>query len=132
MARPSEPTMLLHLSRASFWLAALAAAWALVAPGQHETALTGVAGAAALVAFVLWRCALLENSRSFADDAAVPQPAVLTSASLVEAAAAIARTPQTAAVGTTVRHAVAHARDHIRIAGPPFGMKTTDDAAHER
>ena len=91
MARPSEPTMLLHLSRASFWLAALAAAWALVAPGQHETALTGVAGAAALVAFVLWRCALLENSRSFADDAAVPQPAVLTSASLVEAAAAIAR-----------------------------------------
>src|SRR5690349_382874 len=57
-ARPTEPTMLLHLSRASFWLAALAAAWVLVAPGQHGTALTGAAGAAALIAFVLWRCAL--------------------------------------------------------------------------
>jgi len=31
-----ESNMLLYLSRASFWLAALAAAWALVAPGQHE------------------------------------------------------------------------------------------------
>jgi len=31
----SEPNMLLHLSRASFWLAALAAAWALVTPGRH-------------------------------------------------------------------------------------------------
>ena len=83
--------MLLHLSRASFWLAALAAAWALVAPGRHETALTGVAGAAALIAFGLWRSALAANRRSFAGDAAVPQPALLTSASLVEAAAAIAR-----------------------------------------
>lgn len=83
--------MLLHLSRASFWLAALAAAWALVAPGQHETALTGVAGAAALIAFALWRSALAANRRSFAGDAAVPQPALLTSASLVEAAAAVAR-----------------------------------------
>ena len=83
--------MLLHLSRASFWLAALAAAWALVAPGQHETALTGVAGAAALVAFALWRSALAANRRSFAGDAAVPQPALLTSASLVEAAAAVVR-----------------------------------------
>ena len=83
--------MLLHLSRASFWLAALAAAWALVAPGQHETALTGVAGAAALIAFALWRSALAANRRSFAGDAAVPQAAVLTSASLVEAAAAIVR-----------------------------------------
>lgn len=83
--------MLLHLSRASFWLAALAAAWALVAPGRHETALTGVAGAAALIAFALWRSALAANRRSFAGDAAVPQAALLTSASLVEAAAAIAR-----------------------------------------
>jgi len=83
--------MLLHLSRASFWLAALAAAWALAAPGQHETALTGAAGVAALLAFALWRSALLANRRSFAGDAAVPQPAVLTSASLVEAAAAIVR-----------------------------------------
>ncbi len=83
--------MLLHLSRASFWLAALAAAWALVAPGQHETALTGVAGVAALIAFALWRSALAANRRSFAGDAAVPQPALLTSASLVEAAAAVAR-----------------------------------------
>jgi len=83
--------MLLHLSRASFWLAALAAAWALVAPGQHETALTGVAGVAALIAFALWRSALAANRRSFAGDAAVPQAALLTSASLVEAAAAVAR-----------------------------------------
>ena len=83
--------MLLNLSRASFWLAALAAAWALIAPGQHETALTSVAGVAALVAFALWRMALAANGRSFAGDAAVPQPAVLTSASLVEAAAAVVR-----------------------------------------
>jgi len=83
--------MLLHLSRASFWLAALAAAWALVAPGRHETALTGTAGVAALIAFVLWRSALAANRRSFAGDAAVPQAALLTSASLVEAAAAVAR-----------------------------------------
>lgn len=83
--------MLLNLSRASFWLAALAAAWALIAPGQHETALTGIAGAAALVAFALWRWALAVNRRSFAGDAAVPHPALLTGASLVEAAAAIVR-----------------------------------------
>jgi CheY-like chemotaxis protein/HPt (histidine-containing phosphotransfer) domain-containing protein len=83
--------MLLHLSRASFWLAALAAAWALVAPGQHETALTGIAGAAALIAFALWRSALLVNQRSFAGDAAVPQAAVLTGVSLAEAALAIVR-----------------------------------------
>ena len=83
--------MLLHLSRASFWLAALAAAWALVAPGRHETALTGAAGVAALIAFVLWRSALASNRRSFSGDAAVPQAALLTSASLVEAAAAVAR-----------------------------------------
>ena len=87
----SEPNMLLHLSRASFWLAALAAAWALVAPGRHETALTGTAGVAALIAFALWRSALAANRRSFAGDAAVPQAALLTSASLVEAAAAVAR-----------------------------------------
>ena len=84
-------TMLLQLSRASFWLAALAAAWALIAPGQHETALTSVAGIAALVAFALWRSALAANRQSFAGDAAVPQPALLTSASLVEAAAAVVR-----------------------------------------
>ena len=83
--------MLLQLSRASFWLAALAAAWALIAPGQHETALTSVAGIAALVAFALWRSALAANRQSFAGDAAVPQPALLTSASLVEAAAAVVR-----------------------------------------
>lgn len=88
--------MLLHLSRASFWLAALAAAWALVAPGQHETALTAVAGAAAGVAFALWRTALAANRRSFAGDAAVPQPAVLTSASLIEAASAIVCTAEAA------------------------------------
>jgi len=83
--------MLLHLSRASFWLAAVAAAWALMAPGTHETALTGVAGVAALVAFALWRSALAANRRSFSGDAAVPQPCVLTSASLIEAAAAVVR-----------------------------------------
>jgi CheY-like chemotaxis protein/HPt (histidine-containing phosphotransfer) domain-containing protein len=94
---PPEPNMLLHLSRASFWLAAVAAAWALVAPGQHETALTGVAGAAALLAFALWRAALAANRRSFAGDAAVPQPALLTSASLVEAAAAVVRIADEAA-----------------------------------
>ena len=88
--------MLLHLSRASFWLAAVAAAWALVAPGQHETALTGVAGLAALIAFALWRTALAANRRSFAGDAAVPQAAVLTSASLIEAASAIVRIADTA------------------------------------
>ena len=89
--------MLLHLSRASFWLAALAAAWALVAPGQHETTLTAVAGAAALIAFALWRTALAANRRSFAGDAAVPQATVLTSASLIDAATAIVRIADAAA-----------------------------------
>jgi CheY-like chemotaxis protein/HPt (histidine-containing phosphotransfer) domain-containing protein len=88
--------MLLHLSRASFWLAAVAAAWALVAPGRHETGLTAVTGAAALIAFVLWRMALAANRRSFSDDAAVPQAAVLTSASLIEAASAIVRIAEAA------------------------------------
>ena len=99
--------MLLHLSRASFWLAALAAAWALVAPGQHETALTGVAGAAALLAFALWRSALAANRRSFAGDAAVPQPALLTSASLVEAAAAVVRIADEAASPESALRSVA-------------------------
>ena len=58
--------MLLYLSRASFWLAALAAAWALIAPGRHETALTVVAGVAALLALALWRSALAASRRSYA------------------------------------------------------------------
>ncbi|HEY9067041.1 MAG TPA: Hpt domain-containing protein [Burkholderiaceae bacterium] len=83
--------MLLYLSRASFWLAALAAAWALIAPGRHETALTVVAGVAALLALALWRSALAASRRSYAGDADVPPPAVLSDAALADAAAAIAR-----------------------------------------
>lgn len=99
--------MLLNLSRASFWLAALAAGWSLVAPGQHETALTVAAGIAALLSFALWRTAMLANRRSFAGDAAVPQAPLLTSDSLVDAAAAIARAADESDSAATAARAVA-------------------------
>ena len=101
--------MLLHLSRASFWLAALAAAWALVAPGSHETALTVVAGAGALLALALWRSALSSNRRGYAGDADVPPPAMLTDASLVDAAAAIARIAEESASHELALRAIAAA-----------------------
>lgn len=50
--------MLLRLSRISFWLAAVAACVALVAPGGRETLLTATAMAASLLALVLWRSAM--------------------------------------------------------------------------
>jgi CheY-like chemotaxis protein/HPt (histidine-containing phosphotransfer) domain-containing protein len=105
LADPSR--MLLQLFRVSFWLAALAAAWALVAPGRHETALTVVAGGGALIALVLWRCAVSANRRSYAGDADVPASAVLTSASLDDAAAAIARIADEAATEEAALRAVA-------------------------
>lgn len=99
--------MLLNLSRASFWLAALAAAWALIGPATLETALTIVAGVAALVAFALWRSALLANRRSFAGDAAVPQATPLNSESLLDAAAAVVRAADQAADLDAAVHAAA-------------------------
>lgn len=88
--------MLLHLSRASFWLAAVAAAWVLVAPGRHETALTALAGGAALASIALWRTALLAHRRESAGDAAVPEAAVLGGAALRDAAPALVRAAESA------------------------------------
>jgi CheY-like chemotaxis protein/HPt (histidine-containing phosphotransfer) domain-containing protein len=106
VANPFTP-MLLRLSRASFWLAGLVAAWALVAPGGHETALTVVAGGGALLALALWRSALSADRRSYAEDAEVPPPAMLTGLSLADAAAAIARVADEAATQDAALRAIA-------------------------
>ncbi|MDP3822599.1 MAG: hypothetical protein Q8R33_14090 [Burkholderiales bacterium] len=79
--------MLLRVSRLAFWLAAVAAAVALVIPTGWETGLTGLAALASLGAFGLWRAGLGELRRSGAADALLPDAAPLTRSALDEAAA---------------------------------------------
>jgi len=100
--------MLFRLSRVSFWLAAAVAALALLAPGGHETLLTGVALAASAVAFGLWRSAVLVQQRSHAAVTAVPETVVLTATSLLDAAALLVRQADEAASFDAALHAVAH------------------------
>ena len=74
--------MLSHLSRLSFWLAALAAALALMAPARLGTWLTGVACAATVFAWGLWRAGLKRERRARtleagADPAGFGAPALL-------------------------------------------------------
>jgi len=100
--------MLFRLSRVSFWLAAAVAALALLAPGGHETLLTGVALAASAAAFGLWRSAVSVQQRSHAAVTAVPETVVLTAASLLDAAALLVRQADEAASFDAALHAVAH------------------------
>ena len=99
--------MLFRLSRVSFWLAAAVAALALLAPGGHETLLTGVALAASAAAFGLWRSAVSVQQRSHAAVTAVPETVVLTAASLLDAAALLMRQADDAASFEAALHAVA-------------------------
>lgn len=99
--------MLLRLSRVSFWLAAAAAALTLLAPGGHETLLTGTAVAASAAAFGLWRSGVAVLRRCDPALAAVPEPVVLTEAMLRDAAAMLQRGADEAASFDAALHAVA-------------------------
>lgn len=100
--------MLLRLSRVSFWLAAAVAALTLLAPGGHETLLTGIAVVASAVAFGLWRSGVAAQRRLCSAAAIVPGPVALTEASLLDAAAMIVREADKAASFEAALHAVAH------------------------
>jgi HPt (histidine-containing phosphotransfer) domain-containing protein len=106
---PTEPlTMLLRLSRVSFWMSAAVAAMALLAPGGHETLLTGIAVAASAAAFGLWRSGVSAQRHQGSAAAIVPGPIALTQASLLDAAAMIAQQAGEAASFEAALHAVAH------------------------
>jgi CheY-like chemotaxis protein/HPt (histidine-containing phosphotransfer) domain-containing protein len=83
--------MLLRLSRISFWLAAAAAAMALLAPVGHETLLTAVSGLACLLALGLWRSAARLATSDPGRLHAPPAAAVLDAPSLLDAAALLLR-----------------------------------------
>lgn len=99
--------MLFRLSRVSFWLAAAAAALALLAPGGRETLLTGVVLVASLTAFGLWRSGVRQQQRAPATTTALPEPVVLTQDALREAAAMLVRQADEAASFADALHAVA-------------------------
>lgn len=106
---PAEPlNMLLRLSRVSFWLAAAVAALTLLAPGGHETLLTGIAVAASAAAFGLWRSGISAQRRICAAAAIVPGPVALTQASLRDANAMLAKQADEAASFEAALHAVTH------------------------
>jgi len=99
--------MLFRLSRALFWLAAAAAALALLVPGAPASLLTGIALVASTVAFGLWRSAVRTQQRSHHMLSAVPGPALLTDASLREAAATLVRQADAAVTFEAALHVVA-------------------------
>ena len=99
--------MLLRLSRVSFWLAAAAAALTLLAPGGHETLLTGIAVASSAAAFGLWRSGTAALRRCAPALAAVPEAVVLTEATLRDAAAMLEREAREASSFDAALHAVA-------------------------
>ena len=99
--------MLFLLSRVSFWLAAAAAALALLAPGGRETLLTGVVLVASLLAFGLWRSGLRQLRRAPAATTALAEPVVLTQTALLEAAAMLVRQADEAASFADALHGVA-------------------------
>jgi CheY-like chemotaxis protein/HPt (histidine-containing phosphotransfer) domain-containing protein len=79
--------MLLRLSRLSFWLAALAAAMALLAPIGHGTVLAAISSFACLFAVGLWRSVAKQAARELAQTHQPPVPPVVQSASLLDAVA---------------------------------------------
>jgi len=102
------PTMLLRLSRLSFWLAAAVAALALLAPGGHETLLTALTGAASVLALGLWRAALRgEERRPLAALVDAPAAPVLDDSSLNDAAALLVHRAHDAGSFEAALHAVA-------------------------
>ncbi|CAN5812139.1 hypothetical protein BH11PSE8_BH11PSE8_38910 [soil metagenome] len=104
--------MLLGLSRASFWLAALAAALAWAAPGGYGMLFSGVAAVAAVTAVAAFGFARGSRPRA-TDRNALPfplqphQPLVLTESSLLDVAAMIVRACGEAASFESAMHAVA-------------------------
>lgn len=102
-----SPTMLLRLSRLSFWLAAAVAAVALLAPGGHETALTAVCGVASALALLLWRSALHGEQRVPAAALAPDSAPLIDEASLLDAAALLVRQAHAAPTFEAALHAVA-------------------------
>jgi HPt (histidine-containing phosphotransfer) domain-containing protein len=99
--------MLLRLSRASFWFAAMAAAMALAAPGGRETLLTALAGLASALALLLWRAALRGESRRPGAAPAAPGAATLDAPALSDANALVALAARTAGTFEAALHAVA-------------------------
>ena len=99
--------MLFRLSRVSFWLAALVAALALLAPDRHATLLTGMALVASAMAYGFWRSALRTQYRDHAALSAVPEPVELPDATLREATAAVMRAAADAPTLEAALHAVA-------------------------
>lgn len=99
--------MLLRVSRLSFWLAAFAAAVALAIPTGWETALTGFAALASVLAFVLWRSGLTEVRRGETVHALLPEALPLTRAALDDAAAMVERCCAEARTFESALHGVA-------------------------
>lgn len=117
------PTLLLRLSRTSFWLAAAVAALGLVAPAGHETLLLLVTGAASLLALGLWRSALHGEQRRGAMPVMPTEAPVLDESLLRDAASQLVRDAEQAASPEQALHAVA------RILRSELGARTV--AVHE-
>lgn len=125
--------MLFRLSRVSFWLAAAVAALALLVPGEHATALTVVALVASATAFWLWRSAVRAQQRDHHALSAVPDPVVLTEASLREAAATLVRRAEEATTFEAALHAVAQVlRGELGARQVSVGELAGVDATHVR
>jgi HPt (histidine-containing phosphotransfer) domain-containing protein len=82
--------------RGSFWLAALAAALRLIAPGEHATALTAVAAVAGALALATWRLSLTERLRGAPAKGPLLPPVSLDWPALADAAARVAAACDTA------------------------------------
>lgn len=100
--------MLLRVSRMAFWLAALAAAVALIIPTGWETWLTGFAVAASALAYLLWRSGLGQLRRAGTVHALLPDAAPLTGSALGDAAALIEARCGQAGSFEAALHGVAH------------------------
>jgi signal transduction histidine kinase/DNA-binding NarL/FixJ family response regulator len=100
--------LLIRLCRAAFWLAALAAALALVMPGVQAAWWTGLSVLAVATALGLWRAAVAVRRREPPlDDETLP-PVRLDSVTLLPSAARICREADEAADFSAALRAVAH------------------------
>jgi CheY-like chemotaxis protein/HPt (histidine-containing phosphotransfer) domain-containing protein len=125
--------MLLRLSRVSFWLATAVAAWALVAPGGHETVLMAIVLVASALAFGLWRSALRAGQRAHVPQALVPDATPLDEPALRDAAALLVRSVTEAASFEASLHAAARVlRAELGAREASAAMVNGLDATHAR